>query len=121
MKEFIEITRNYLGNKFVSGITLIVLGATLWYLANSYFITCKTFAAEKEKISKWIQIGDGTQQMQVLYLRKDLIKARVEEAEDKIENNPDSHKWKERLKDRQTEFRTINDEIEKLNKELRNE
>lgn len=116
--DFVKPLKTFFGNKITAGCLLIALGVVGWITATTYFVTQDIWAQEKEKLSEWIKIGDGTQQMQILYIRRDLIKARVEEAEDKVEANPTSEKWKSRLDERKTEFQTVEKEIKDLNKEL---
>ena len=120
-KEAIGALRTYFGQKAVAGILLIAIGAAgFWYLS-THFVSIVAFADEKAKLSKVIENGDSTQQLQILYLRRDLIKNRVEEAEDKVEEKPTSSKWKGRLEDRKTELKVINVEIKEINKKLSDE
>lgn len=118
---FLEALRLFLGDKITAGLLLVVLGALGYWYFTSHFVSVEAFADEKAKLSDTIKMGDGTQQLQILYLRRDLIKNRVEEAEDEVEKKPNSTKWQSRLGDRKAELTVINVEIKNLNKRLSKE
>lgn len=119
MKEVaIDTLKKYFGAKAVSGIILIGLGALCWWWVSEHFISKATFAAEKERFVEQIQIGDSTQKLQIMYLRLDLVKKSIEEAEDKLEDKPQSQKWKNRLTERVHTRRTIEKKIDEINKGL---
>jgi len=106
------------GHGFTAIIIAFLIGGMGFYYLNDHFITKDAYASDRINMVQQIRVGDRLQRLDFLNLRLDLIEQKIWELEEKVDNG--GHvKWKRRLNRLIEEQERINEQIRKLNDELK--
>jgi hypothetical protein len=120
LKTLFEKVFNSVGERIAMPVVFLILGALAMLWVDRNVVTYEALAAESKKIHIELSQNEIVNDLSVLHLRRQIAQERLEEAEDVLEVNPDSAKWRSRLATRSKELSEINAAIKGSNERLSN-